>query len=142
MSNRSKITTALVDLFNTNLNGARYSANIYRKAENKLRFWDEINQHPYVSVTAGSEYRQYLPANFKWGFLTVTIRVYVKEQNPQERLEEIFEDMETLLDANNELLYDDPKTTEEISILSIVTDEGVLHPLGVGEMQLQIRYDV
>ncbi len=142
MSNRTKIVKALVTIFNTNLNGIKKNSNIHRKAENKLRFWDEINQYPYISVMAGPEQRQYLPADFKWGFLNVTIRIYVKNQNPQEELEEFFEDIEELLDANNEIVYDDPKTTEEISILSIVTDEGVLHPLGVGEMQIQIRYDV
>ena len=142
MSNRSKIVNALVDLINDNLNGIDYNSNIYRVAENRLRFWDEISQWPYIGVTAGPEYREYLPANFKWGFLTVTIRTYVKSKNPQGELEEIFEDIENLLDANNEILYDDPKTTEQISILSITTDEGALHPEGVGEMQIQIRYDV
>lgn len=142
MSNRSKIINALVTLINTNLNGIDYSSNIRGKAEGRLRFWDEINQYPYISITAGSEYREYLPADFKWGFLTITIRIYVKGNDPQEELEEFFEDIENLLDANNSLVYDSPKDTDEISILSIVTDEGVLHPQGVGEMQIQIRYDV
>lgn len=142
MSSRTKISKALVDLFNTNLNGATYSSNVYGKTENKLKFWDEINSYPFIGITAGDEYREYLPSDFKWGFLTITIRVYVKISNPLEKLEQFLEDIESLLDANNNLLYDTNKTIEDIRILSITTDEGVLDPLGVGEVQIQIRYDI
>ena len=142
MSNRSKITTAFVELFNTNLNGIDYNSNIYKKAINKLKFWDEINQYPHMSVVAGQEYREYLPANFKWGFLQIKLYIYVKNENAKEQIEEFLEDIETLLDANNDLQYDTSKTIEEISILSIDTDEGLLHPVGVGEVQIQIRYDL
>ena len=142
MSNRSKITTAFVDLFNNNLNGVDYDSNIYKKAINKLKFWDEINQYPHMSVVAGQEYREYLPANFKWGFLQIKLYIYVKNENAREQIEGFLEDIEALLDANNDLEYYTNKTIEEISILSIDTDEGLLHPVGVGELQIQIRYDL
>jgi len=32
------------------------------------------------------------------------------------------------------------QSTHQISILSITTDEGVLEPLGVAEMELEVRY--
>lgn len=142
MSARTKIVKALVDLINSKLNGASYKSNIYRHAEGKLKFWDEINSYPYISLTAGDEYREYLPSDFKWGFLTVNIRIYVKTEKSLESLEGFMEDIEALLDANNDLIYDTGKTIEEIRIMSISTDEGVMHPRGVGELQLQIRYDV
>jgi len=147
MSHRAKIVNALVSAFNSNLNGATYRTNVYNKAENKLKFWDEVNQYPYLSVTAGQEYREYLPANQKWGFLIVTIRIYVRPTigKAQDHLEQALEDIESLLDANNNIIYDTTspqKETEEISILSITTDEGLLDPLGVGEIQIQIRYDL
>lgn len=144
MSHRSKITNAIVSLMNRNLNGAYYKTNMYNKVENKLKFWDEVNQYPYMSITAGQEYREYLPAEFKWGFLILTIRIYVRPTigDTLDHLEQALADIESLLDANNELEYDTNKTVEEISILSITTDEGLLSPLGVGEMQVQIRYDL
>ena len=142
MSNRSKITNAVVDLFNSNLNGVDYNSNIYRKAENKLKFWDEINQYPHISVVAGQEYREYLPAEFKWGFLNVKFYIYVKNSKASEQIEQFLEDIEILLDANDDLQYDTGKTIEQISILSIDTDEGLLNPIGVGEIQIQVRYDL
>lgn len=142
MSNRSKIINAFVDLFNSKLNGIDYSSNIYRKAIPKLKFWDEINQYPHISIVAGQEYREYLPANFKWGFLQIKIYIYVKNEESMEQIEQFLEDIETILDANNNLSYDTNKTIEEISILSIDTDEGLLSPVGAGEIQIQIRYDL
>ena len=54
------------------------------------------------------------------------------------------EDVETVLEVNNRLPYVDAQnksfTTQQITILSIDTDEGVLEPLGVGELQVEVRY--
>jgi len=142
MSARRRINSALIDLFNDNLNGIAYTSKIYGKATDKLKFWDEINQYPYMGVIAGTEFREYLPAGFKWGFLNIKIYIYVKNANATEQLEQFLEDIETLLDANNTLTYDTGKETVQMTILSIDTDEGLLHPTGVGEMQIQIRYDL
>lgn len=142
MSRRSKIVKALVDVMNTNLNGTAYTSNIYNKAENRLRFWDEIQNYPYLSIVAGDEYREYKPGNFKWGFLSVVIRLYTKGEYPEVELEQFFEDIETILDMNNDLEYDTGVNLTSISITSITTDEGVLKPIGVGEINLQVRYDL
>ena len=143
MSARRKIVNTLVDLCNDQLNGTTYTSNIEQNAIGKQIFWDEVNTYPYISITAGNESRQYLPGNFKWGYLEVNIKVYVEDQeDAQALLEQFFEDLESLLDANNELAYDTGKVTELISIISIATDEGVLTPLGVGELSIQIQYDV
>lgn len=144
MSARSKIVTKIVSLINENLNGIDYDANIHGNAIKKQIFWDEANFYPLISVTAGSEFREYLPANFKWGFLEVSIKIYVEDEEASDVLEQFLEDIENLLDANNELAYDSEtsQTTEQITILSISTDEGVLAPLGVGEIIIQIRYDI
>ena len=143
MTARSKIVKSLVTLFNTNLDGTTYTSNIYNNAIAKQIFWDEVNTYPLIAVTAGSESREYLPGAFKWAFLEINIKIYVEDQDdPQSILEQFLEDIETLIDANNNLTYDTGKTTEEILIFLISTDEGVLDPLGVGEINLQVRYDV
>ena len=72
----------------------------------------------------------------------VTIRIYVQDEEPEARLEEIFEDIETIVDGNGNLEYDTNKTIEDMKILSITTDEGLLSPIGVGEIALQIMYDL
>ena len=144
MSKRTKIVNTLVELVNTNFNSIDYTSNIHNNAHNKLVFWDEVNDYPYISIVAGGENRQYLPANFKWAFLEVVIRIYIEDEEPQVILEQFLEDIETLIDANNNLVYDTENgdTTELISILSINTDQGLFAPIGVGEVVIQIQYDL
>ena len=140
---RAKITKKVVEILNTNLEGSTYTSNVHANSVNKLIFWDEVNNYPLISVVAGTETREYLPANFKWGYLTVSIKIYVEEQNSVDVLEQYFEDIEALLDLNNNMVYEAEtgKTTEVISILSIDTDGGLLAPLAVGELIMQIQYD-
>lgn len=140
---RAKITKKVVEILNTNLEGSTYTSNVHANSVNKLIFWDEVNNYPLISVVAGTETREYLPANFKWGYLTVSIKIYVEEQNSVDVLEQYFEDIEALLDLNNNMVYEAEtgKTTEVISILSIDTDGGLLDPLAVGELIIQIQYD-
>lgn len=144
MSKRSKIVDALVVKLKEGLNGIDYTSNAYSNVVNKLKFWDEINNYPFISVSAGNEARQYLPANFKWAFLSVDIRVYVQDENAYEILEQFIDDIESILDNNNNLEYDSTThdTTELISILSIDTDQGLLNPIGVAEMTIQVQYDI
>lgn len=90
----------------------------------------------------GGEVREYLPGNFKWSFLTVNIRIYVSDEFARERLEEIFDDIEVVLDSNNTLTLQGNDLCTDIRILSITDDEGVLNPIGVGEMTLEVRYGI
>jgi hypothetical protein len=142
MSARSKIVNALVDKLK-GINGTgTYKSNLYENIEPRLRFWDEVNDMPFVCVTAGDETREYLPSGFKWGYLNITIRIFVDSEDPVEELENIFEDIENVLDGNNSLVYDTNKSTTQISIISITSDEGVMAPQGIGEMLVTIQYDI
>ncbi len=142
MSARSKIVDALVTKLKL-INGTGiFESNTFGNVFNKLKFWDEINDHPSIFLNAGPEAREYLPGEFKWGYLTVTIRVYVKAEEPEAALESLFTDIEYVVDNNGELDYDSGNETEDIKIMSIYTDEGLLAPIGVGEITLQIMYDL
>lgn len=143
MSYRSKIINKLVDTLKEEMNGVDpYITDIRGRAFNKLKFWDEIDDYPSVHISAGQETREYLPSNFKWGHLMASIRIYVQDEYPEERLEEIFEDIERIIDSYGRLEYDTNKFTEDMQILSINTDEGLLTPIGVGEMAIKIMYDL
>ena len=54
------------------------------------------------------------------------------------------EDVETVLEQNSSLEYFDSQnhsySTQQITIVSIDTDEGVLEPMGIGEILLEVRY--
>ena len=110
----------------------------------RLKFWDEVEEFPAIHLNAGSETRQYQTAGYKDRFLNVTVRCYVNEEDSVNALDELLEDVETVLEENSQLLYHDrnglEQKTHQITIVSIDTDEGVLDPLGVGEILLEVRY--
>ena len=142
---RKKIVDAYVEQLK-GINGqSPYNSNIFNEVHGVTLFIDQISQFPTVCVIAGDETRQYQLDGFKWRFLNMEIRIYVSdEEDPQEELALLLEDIERVIDNNDVLTYDDSvspnlKTTSS-TILTIATDEGVLTPLGVGEIAIQVRY--
>ena len=142
MSARSAITKALAEKFKLINGQAPYSVNLYENVLPRLKFWDEVNDFPFVCVQASYESREYLPAAFKWGFLNVTIKIYVQEEDPVDKLEQLMTDVERVIDDNQSLEYAPGKTITEMNITSIDTDEGVLAPLGVGDISVVVRYQI
>ena len=142
---RRKIVDALVDKIKL-INGQHpYNSNIFNNVSGRLRFLDEIEEFPKVCIIAGDEVREYQTAGFKWRFLTLSIRAYVRnEEDAQEELATLFEDIEKIVDENDALVYDTSVipngTTTSMTIDSISTDEGVIAPLGIGEMLVTVRY--
>ena len=142
MSQRSKIVNALVAKLKLINGKAPYTSNVYGKnVTNKLIFWDEVKDFPYLCVVAGSESREYMPGGFKWGFLNIAIKLYVHGELANDMLENLISDVEAVITANENLPITDTTTTE-VLINSIVTDEGLLNPYGVGEVNLTVRYQV
>lgn len=144
-TSRKKIAIALSEKIKE-LDGSHpYNINVYDNVSTKMLFLDEIEQYPKVCVVAGDEEREYQPGGFKWRFLTLTIRAYVENaEDAQEELSLLLEDIERIIDENDVLVYDDSVDpslrTTSITIDSISTDEGVIAPLGIGEMVVTVRY--
>jgi len=140
---RGAILNALAEKFKEIDGSGNYKARLDGNVETRMKFWDEIEQYPAVHMTAGSETREYWGGGNKWRFLSITIRIYVNAEDPIEELEELLEDIETVIDNNNALTYQQLGTNaavNQFSVISIDTDEGVLTPLGVGEMIIEARY--
>ena len=143
MSKRSSIVKALAEKFKVIDGNSPYIVNLYNNSFPYLKFWDEVQNFPSVYCTTGNETREYLPGGFKWGYLGVSVKVYCKGDTSQEQLEQLLGDIETALDLNNNLIYDDQGSeTTDILITSITTDEGLLAPYAVGEINLQVRYEI
>jgi len=143
MTKRTSIVTALAEKLKIIDGNAPYSSDLFGNSYPKLKFWDEVQDFPSVYLVAGSETRQYHPADFTWALLNISIKVYVKDESyPQEELEDLINDLETVINNNRVLVYDvtNNLSTTEILIQSITTDEGLLAPYGVGEINLQVRY--
>jgi hypothetical protein len=143
MTKRTSIVTALAEKFKVINGAAPYNSDLFENSYPKLKFWDEVQDFPSVYLVAGTETRQYHPGDFVWCFLNISVKVYVKDESyPQEELEDVLNDLETVINDNRVLVYDTTSnlSTTEILIQSITTDEGLLAPYGVGEINLQVRY--
>jgi len=141
---RLGIVTALVDKLK-DINGAGdYLTALNDNVSPRLKFWDEIDEFPAVHLNAGSETRDYQGGGFKDRFLSITLRCYVQDEDAVKALDELLEDVETVLEDSSSLTYTDRQgnrqSTQQITIISIDTDEGVLEPLGVGEILIEVRY--
>lgn len=143
MTKRTSIVKALAEKFKVIDGTGSYKSDLFDNSYPKLKFWDEVQDFPSVYLVAGSELREYLPGDFTWAFLNVSVKVYVKnESEAQQELEDLLDDLENVIDANRVLVYDTTNnlSTTEILIQTITTDEGLLAPYGVGEIILQVRY--
>ena len=141
---RLGIINALVEEFKT-INGAgAFLTNIDENVSPRLKFWDEVEEFPAIHLNAGSETREYQAGGYKDRFLSVTVRCYVQAEDAVEALDELMEDVETVLEENSRLKYKDrtntDQYTQQITIVSLDTDEGVLEPMGIGEMLIEVRY--
>lgn len=144
MSVRTSILKALAEKLSSISTANGYNTDL-AVAKPFLKFWDECNDFAAIYMSAGSETREYLPSNFRWAFLGVSLKVYVKGEFPAQQLEDLLEDVEKVIDANRTLVYDETKPgaqTTEILINLITTDEGLLEPYGVGEVNITVQYPV
>ena len=142
---RKKVVTALVNKLKLINGNYPYNSNVFDNVDGHLKFLDEIEQYPKICVVAGDEFREYQPGDFKWRLLDLTIRAYISDNNDaQETLALLLEDIERVIDDNDNLVYDDTvdpsQSTTSLTIGSISTDEGVIAPLGIGEMTVRVRY--
>lgn len=140
MSARSSITNALVEKLKLIDGTSPYITNIFNNAYAQHRFWTEVTDFPCIYVVPGAETREYLPAGFTWTYLNISLKVYVKGEEPLAELEDLLEDIERVINANRVLAYDTNKETTEILINSIVTDEGLLLPFAIAEVSLTVRH--
>ena len=141
---RIGIVNAIVEkLKDINGSGA-FLSDLDENVSPRLKFWDEVEEFPAVHLNDGSETREYQAGGYKDRFLSITLRCYVQREDAVTALDELMEDIETVLEDNSRLQYLDrtgtAQYTQQITIVSIDTDEGVLEPMGVGEMLIEVRY--
>lgn len=142
MSRRQSIVKALSEALKQIDGTGLYNVNISGNSYPYLKFWDQVSDYPCTYLTAGTEIREYHPGDFTWAFLGVTIKLYTYNENPQDQLEKLLEDAERVIHDNRVIVYDtiNGYETTDILVQSITTDEGLLAPYGVGEINLQVRY--
>ena len=141
---RQGIVDAIVDKLKAIDGSGNYHTDVMNNVSPRLKFWDEVEEFPAVHLNAGREAREYLTGGVKNRFLTVTLRCYVNEEDAVNALDALLEDVETVLEYNSSMTYTDKlgvsQGIQQITVLSIDTDEGVLEPMGVAEMVAEVRY--
>lgn len=143
MSARAKIVDALVAKLKDINTSNGYNTDLFDSVISKHKFWDEVNQFPTLCVVGGQEEREYKPSNFTWGFYNICIKVYVKDgDDPAILLENLISDIEVIVKNNIRLEYDTNKCIADMKVVTIITDEGLLYPYGVGEVNISVQYQV
>tara|TARA_R100001460_G_scaffold92933_1_gene134827 strand:+ start:48 stop:503 length:456 start_codon:yes stop_codon:yes gene_type:complete len=144
-SRRSNILNALATKLKDIDGSGAFLTDVANNVETRLKFWDEVQDFPAIHLNAGTETRDYQAGGYKDRYLSITIRCYVSDDTDStEALNLLMEDVETVVEDNSRLKYYDAMNNEynaqQITVVSIVTDEGVLDPLGVGEIEIEVRY--
>ena len=118
-----------------------YQTNLYESVVKRFIFADEDPELPLVSFSTGTESIRYLPGGTQDRFLAVNLRCYVSnEDDPQTELEKLIQDIELVIERSARLALSDGSTVRDIKINLIDTDQGVLAPLGLAEIQLVVEY--
>lgn len=141
---RQNIVNALVDVIER-IDGTGEYQTAVAECSPRLTFWDEVKEFPAVHLNAGRELRTYDGGGFKFRYLTITLRCYVEDnEDAVGALDALIEDLETVLEEQDPITYYDKngvsQKTVQTTIVSIDTDEGVLDPLGVGEIVIEVQY--
>ena len=141
---RLAIVEAIVEVLKTINGTGTFVSDVSQNVHPRLKYWDEIEEFPSLCVNAGLENRTYQGGGYKDRFLNIKVTCYVNDEDPVEALEALMEDVETCLENNSRLKYitrsGQEGYTQAITILSLDTDEGVMAPLGIGEILCEIRY--
>jgi hypothetical protein len=146
MSNRSQINDLLVSELN-NINGrvspydAAYSfktsihGNVYRG----LKYLDEINDFPSIYVTSGREVRKFNTNNNTESRVETTLRCYMYGDDVVNQINDLIQDVEHVI---YNLTFDPSLQVFDISIITILTDSGLLRPYGMVEIFLSTRFEI
>jgi len=139
---RQKIIQAITDVIKTIDGTSTFESNLFGNVKPRLVFWDEVTDYPTVSVVSGTETRTYESAGLSWAFLDIKITIFVEDEDPKDKLERVFADIEKVLDANNTLSIDGNNLCTDLRLSYLSDDEGLMAPLGIGEMSYTAQYNV
>lgn len=146
LSRRKEITEFLVNELKK-INGGistfdsnyTYSTDVANNVFRRLKFLDEINDFPTICINAGSEARIYDTYGLITGDLNLNIRAYLKAENPITAAENLADDIEHIV-----YHIGDKSDMGMLNLImqSISTDEGLVAPFGILEIDILARYQL
>ena len=150
MSQRRDIVNTLIDNLMlidgtaSPFGGYVFKTSVHENVYRGFKPLEEINDFPSIYVVPGAETRDYnsgVLGNIKINsLLPVMLRCYIYDEEDElvnEHINNITQDIE-------HIIYSLPTTNEilDLTLTSINTDEGLLTPYGIVELQVQVRYEV
>lgn len=114
------------------------STNVFKH----FKFLDEINDFPSVCFVAGSESREQLGANRRLGSIEIALRGYVFDENNIDIAEILAQNVESKVDSFSANVAAQANGVSDARVTAFRTDEGLLQPYGVADLEVQILYDL
>ena len=107
-----------------------------------FKFLDELNDFPSVCFVAGTERRDQLGANRRLATIDVALRGYVFDENNVDKAEILAQNVESKVDSFSANVAARANGVSDARVVSFRTDEGLLQPYGVADLEIQILYDL
>jgi hypothetical protein len=114
-------------------------ANVSRK----YRFLDDVNDFPFITFVPRQELRQHRGEGRKFASLVIDVRAYVYDGDSAD-ICEVAEDLADSIEAKIDAFAASHRelSVEEAEVVSLRTDDGLMLPYGIADLQLTITYDV
>ena len=107
-----------------------------------FKFLDELNDFPSVCFVAGTERREQLGANRRLATIDVALRGYVFDENNVDKAEILAQNVESKVDSFSANVAAQANGVSDARVVSFRTDEGLLQPYGVADLEIEILYDL
>lgn len=129
----------LIDGSISSLNSSyTFQNNIFNNVFRKIKFLDEVNDFPSIFFQVGEEVRVYNTSGNTTGLIPLTLRLYVNDEESSGSLDSLIQDIEHIIYNLDTGVY----SIRDIIISSVDTDEGLVKPYGIAEIEILIDYEL
>tara|TARA_Y100000034_G_scaffold72285_1_gene87161 strand:+ start:250 stop:702 length:453 start_codon:yes stop_codon:yes gene_type:complete len=114
-----------------------YTMNLNTNVYRGIKFYDEVNDFPSMYMQASEDIRGYETGTLTEAEIVFALRYYVDSDVPKEDIDNLAQDIEHVL---YNFSPDPSLDIMDITIDTISNDEGLLAPLGLGEIFFTVLY--
>lgn len=114
-----------------------YHTNLFNNVFRGLRYIDEINDFPSIYLSTGPETYVYNTVGNTQAFTDIMIRCYVKVEANRDALDDLIEDIDHLISK----MRTDQLNIQDIMVLNVDTDQGIIEDYGIAEITVRILYE-
>tara|TARA_B100002019_G_C20951085_1_gene441644 strand:- start:37 stop:489 length:453 start_codon:yes stop_codon:yes gene_type:complete len=115
-----------------------FQNNAFNNVFRKVKFLDEVNDFPSIFFQVGEEVRVYNTSGNTTGLIPLTLRIYVNDEESSGSLDSLIQDIEHVIYNIDTGVHN----IRDMTISSVDTDEGLVKPYGIGEIEILIEYEL